>query len=171
MSPSSEKTRFRLNPVELMIFGAMAVVLANSVYHLFYDWGGVRPVAVGQLPERDPNDPAGDRRVASLPSAPSVVSLNVSCGSQAQIPTSAERVRLSGGLCGLPTGSGSEGLIKTEIVNQTNRTAATVFTDVTAGKFSTDFIPLNPGLNRLELKFVHQGGKTVVERVQIMRTE
>lgn len=175
MAPSPQTRRFRVNPVEMVIFGLVCTVLVNSVYHLFYDWDGIRPVAVHQLPDRDPNDPAGDRKVSSPPSTPTFANMEVNCGANAQATTSADRVRLTGTLCGAQTGAASgrspASMLRTEILNQTNRAQATVFTDPGSGKFSTDFIPLAAGVNRIELRFVYPGGRTVMEQFNVLRAE
>jgi hypothetical protein len=184
MASAPQAKRFRLNPVELVIFSGMAVVLVNSVYHLFYDWDGVRPVAVQQAPDPrgDTGTQAGDRRVASVSAAPVVASLAVTCGSTAPIPTTADKVRLSGSLCGdsgkpaadAKTADGkpaTSDFVRTEVTNLTNHVSATVFTDAATGKFSTDLFPVAAGTNHIELKFVRQGAPAVVEKLQILKAD
>ena len=46
------------------------------------------------------------------------------------------------------------------MVNSANKYSATVFTDVSSQKFSTDYIPLVSGRNAIHVEFSYQGGKT-----------
>ena len=84
-------------------------------------------------------------------------------------PTTATRVRLNGKLCGIQDPSEGNLLVKTQILNKANSFQATIFTDVTSGRFSTDYIPLNTGENPMHIEFTYRGGKVVTHDIVLER--
>jgi cytoskeletal protein RodZ len=177
MSPTREQRRFRVNPVELVVFAAVTLVFANSVYQLFYDWDEIR--AKSGTVEEASNASNASRGIAST--TPLFSSIEVKCNedaakkktSEARLEkTDAAKIRLSGPLCS-PTAAAADTkhatLIKTEVMNKTTNAAATVITNTTEGRFSTDFIPLNPGPNQIQLKWVYSGGKELSQDLIIQK--
>ena len=184
MNASREHRRFRVNPVELVVFAAVTLVFANSVYQLFYDWDEIRSKS-GATEEASANSSAS-RGIAST--SPLFSSIEVKCAedfssnskkksqaTEARLEkTDAAKVRLSGPLC-LPTAQQElkdtkhPTLLKTEVSNKTTNTVATVITNTTEGRFSTDFIQLNPGPNQIQLKWVYSGGKELLQDLVIQK--
>ena len=171
--------RYRVNPVEVAVLAIVDVVFLNSVYRLFYDWEGYRTArptetAEGEsIDEQVPAAPPAAESTGRSPAAiapPSFVNVEIRCGQTGVKNTTATKVRLAGPICG-GIQTDQQELVRTEIVNHANRTSATVFTDVSAGKFSTDYIPLETGENAIYMKFVYQGGKTVSQYVNITRQQ
>lgn len=168
--------RFRINPVELVIFSVVSLVFLNSVYHLFYDWQGFKPAKLVML--ENVEGETDTRRPAS--GNPGFVNLEFSCEDSGEHKTGATKLRLNGPLCRAADEAGQErapaaagsvaaDLIRTEITNSANSATATVFTDVQAAKFSTDYIPLERGTNSLNVKFVYKGGKVISQTFTVVR--
>jgi hypothetical protein len=154
--------RFRVNPVEVAIFSVVTLIFLNSVYNLFYDRQGFHPAALAPMAAVPVSE---GRAPASVNQA--FANLEVKCGVNTDQDTQAAKVRLTGTLCGASAGTDGSKLLKTQIVNNANRFNATVFTDLSAGKFSTDYIPLNTGKNPIHLEFTFQGGKLVSHDVTV----
>jgi len=136
--------RFKVNPVELAIFSVVSLIVVNSLYNL--------------LREGPPS-----REIAS--STVGSVDLNCTQAPGTEQQTSAEKIRMTGALCG-HTGAK---LLKTQILNTSNRYSATVFSDEANKKFSTDYIPLNTGKNILNIEFQYSDGKTFSSAVTVNR--
>jgi hypothetical protein len=163
--PSNVK-RFRTNPVELAIFSVITLIFFNSVYNLFYDQQGFHPAALSPMAA---NPVSEGRSPASV--SQSFVNLDVKCDATPDQDTTATKVRITGNLCGegrVPASDGSK-LVKTEVVNNANKFGATVFTDVNAGKFSTDYIPLNLGKNPIHVEFTYRGGEVVSQDFNVVK--
>ena len=168
MGDSQETPRFKINPVEVAIFSIVSLIFVNSVYNLFYDHQNLQATpltglasAPAQVENRSPSS------VSQL-----VQNIDIQCGSTEELQTSAIKVRLSGQLCKSPrslSNSDSAKLIKTQIYNDANKFSATVFADISSGKFSTDYIPLNTGKNPIHIEFEYQGGKSVTQDVNILK--
>ena len=157
MSEIASTPRFRANPVEIVIFLVALVCFSHSLYNLiFFTQSGHGAPALLSMTA---NPISEGRTLASTSKAFSY--LDLSCDPNQTLKTEASKVRLSGALCDLPAVSESNRLEKTAIVNVTNRYSATVFTDLNAAKYSTDFIPLNLGANMIHLEFFYKNGKTV----------
>lgn len=166
MSPAPKPVkRYPVNPVEALILGIMGLVFATSAYNLVND-------------ARNPMADAG-RNPAST--GPTYLNLEVPCpngvpGAEAALgsgtastkTTQASKIRLVGTLCGIPEGTASQGL-KTEIANESNRANATVFTDLSQKRYSTDYIQLNKGENAISVKITYPNGKTSSQSVRVNR--
>jgi hypothetical protein len=155
--------RFRVNPIEGFVLGALALVFCHSVYSLFFDFENLRaaPLGTGSQAVAMHWEP-GSRSPASH--ATVFRSVDFKCdegtapaGSPSDV-IAASKIRLTGPLCGSP--SPSTKLLKTQVINSANKYAATVFTDLSSQKFSTDYIPLVTGRNPIHVEFTYQGGKT-----------
>jgi hypothetical protein len=154
--------RFRVNPVEVAIFSIVTLIFLNSVYNLFYDRQGFRPAALAPMAA----NPVSESNRAPAATAQSFLNLEVRCDANPEQETTAAKVRLTGALCGAAGVDGRK-LVKTQIVNNANRFNATVFADVSAVKFSTDYIPLNAGKNPIRLEFTYQGGGAIAQDITI----
>lgn len=147
-----------------MIFSVVSLICLNSIYNLFYDRQGFQPTALNQTATQAGSDL---RAPASVPA--SFANLEMNCDSAKMQDTTAAKVRLTGPLCGLTAGQETSRFLKPQVSNTTNKFAATVFTDLAAAKYSTDYIPLNPGLNQIRVEFLFQGGQTVSQDINITR--
>lgn len=161
---SPEKVhRFRINPVEAVIFVAVAMVFASSVYHLFNE----QAVPMTALTPMAANPISEGRQVAS--STQAFLSLNVICDETKETTTSASKVRLSGELCGSGKAKDGPKLLKAQVVNQSSKDAATVFSDTENHKFSTDYIHLIAGRNAIHIEFTYKDGKSAAQDIVIMK--
>lgn len=156
MGTHSTTQRFKTNPVEIAIFVAVTAIFATSVYRLFY---GSPDFQAAALTKMSSNPVSEGRAPASV--SQSFMNLEVKCDSLADQDTGASKIRLTGRLCGMDSENDGTKLVKSMVTNGTNKFAATVFTDTTAGKFSTDFIPLNSGQNKIHVEFSYRSGKNV----------
>jgi len=167
-NPAAPVRRFRINPVELAIFSVVTLIFLNSVYNLFYDRQGFHPTTLTPMVSKPTTEGRSPASVSKL-----FPNLEVKCeqpqGAVQSQETTAGKVRLTGPLCGAMAAADAAKLIKTQVVNNTNRFSATVFTDVSAGKFSTDYIPLNTGKNVIHVEFTYQGGRTVAQDLNVSR--
>lgn len=159
-----EVRRYRINPVEMIILAAISGVFLNSIYHLFYDPSGFHPAALQNMAA---NPVSEGRSPASVSGA--FQSAEMNCTDNPERATSASKIRLLGPLCSgnaaepANVNAASDPLIRTVVMNETNKFSATVFTDSVMGKFSTDYIPLSPGKNQVKVEFAYKSGKTVTQ--------
>lgn len=164
--PSAPKTvkRYPVNPVEALILGIMGLVFATSVYNLVND-------ARNPLAEAG-RDPASTGPTYLNFEVPCPEATGAAAAKSAQTAgtksTQASKIRLVGSLCGITEGSGSKGL-KTEITNESNRANATVFTDLSQKRFSTDYMQLNKGENAISVRITYPDGKTVQQSIRVNR--
>lgn len=158
-SPNTLK-HFRTNPIEVAIFLAVTAIFANSVYRLFYDSDEFRAAALTRMaanPRSEGRSPASTQR--------SFLNVELRCDAMGEQETGAGKIRLTGSLCGTDAATDASKLVKAVVVNAANKFNATVFTDTTAGKFSTDYIPLNAGRNPIQVEFSYRGGKIVTQEL------
>ncbi len=174
MEDLKNQRRFRINPVELAIFSVVALICVNSVYNLFYDRDGTPSSGIAVLqPSTKDRAPASTQAAAHL---------EIRCEEELALETTATKVRLNGPLCGgakaggavhlrEPASSDPSRVLKTTIVNQTNQFTATTFPDSHTRSFSTDYIPLDPGTNRLRVDYLFQDGLSVTQEIVITRNQ
>jgi hypothetical protein len=168
-TPQTHIRRFRTNPVELAIFSVVTLIFVNSLYNLFYDRANFKPTALAPMAanpisESNPRSPASTASV----SAQAFLNVDVRCEAPQDQDTNASKVRLTGPLCGAGAVDGKD-LLKAQVVNNANKFNATVFTDLNAGKFSTDYIPLNTGKNPIKLEFSYRGGRVVTQELSVVK--
>jgi len=162
--------RFRANPIEVAIFSVITLVFSHSIYSLFYDtqalytaeianhYYQVAPAYASSTLTRAPTSVDG--------SSQHVADLDFNCQTQMQLQTTANKVRIVGPICnteGTPTDestASSKKWTNALVQNQKNSFQATLFPDFTHGKFSTDYIPLEEGENKLQLEFTFPDGST-----------
>ena len=157
--------RFRINPIEVAIFTVIAAIFVKSAYSLFYQADGFQPVALTPMtanPISEGRAPASANKVQF-----SEVELNCNPALLQEQEITAAKIRLVGSFCGDKIGAEGKNLSKTSVVNQSNKAIATVFTDVNAGKFSTDYIPLNTGRNLIHVEFSYADGKVIAKDVAV----
>jgi len=166
------------------IFAVVSLIFLNSVYSLFTDgkFAGEserQPIAVNQV--KDQNSTAQEsRKPASRGNGlDGFVPYETRCQATGEIfETEAAKVRILGPFCGAtpaPRGPATDaqgaaapdGQYRVE--NTTTRFTATVFSDSQAGKFSTDFIPLDPGSNRIVMEFRYRSGKVFPVELTVIR--
>lgn len=150
--------RFRANPIEVAIFGVISLIFMNSIYDLFYDHDNFHPLALTHMSS---NPISEGRAPASLDK---LATVEFQCGTDSDTDlvkdTPANKVRFNGPICGFsPSATGTNG-IKVEITNTTNQIVATSFEDAENGKFSTDYVPLNAGDNKIRFDFIIPHGNT-----------
>jgi len=155
---------FRINPVELIIFSVVTLMCFNSVYHLFYDSQGFHPTALSPM-EANPTSEGGNRMPASVTKA--FVNLEVGCEPVVSQTIAAAKVRLNGPICGSVPGNDGNQLLKTQVTYGAGKYSATVFTDPTSNKYSTDYIPLAQGANQIHVEFVYAGGRMVARELTL----
>ncbi|MBY0470370.1 hypothetical protein K2X30_04315 [bacterium] len=151
--------RFKINPVELAIFAVVTMVFLNSVYNLFYDSQNLtKPVETeGSKETADATNPSTMSRSPATSALHSTfMNVEVSCEEKISKQVSANKIRILGQLCG-------DSPVKTSVINKSNQFNATVFTDVTSNKYSTDYIPLKTGENPIHIEFAFAGGKTLAQ--------
>lgn len=165
MATKTSVKQFKANPVEVVIFLAVTGMFSNSLYRLFYDTPDFQPAALSKMAA----NPISEGRSPASVDAPSFKNIDVRCNSTSDYDTDANKVRLIGPLCGVDEGNDSSKHIKTVVFNQANKFNASVFTDITAGKFSTDYIPLNQGKNPIRMEFTFRGGKVVTRDFNIQK--
>jgi hypothetical protein len=169
-NPPSER-QAKVNPVELTIFSVISLVFLNSVYNLFYDRQGFHPATVVNLnlPAEPGRGLASVKEPSVAGAAPLLLNYELRCDQNSDQVTQAGKLRLTGPLCGSQK-SGTEKSEPIQVTNRANRFTATVFTDNGAGKFSTDYIPLNAGKNPIEVLFTVGSGKPVTQGFTVEKT-
>lgn len=143
---------FKVNPVELLIFTGVSLVFLNSVYKLFYDWNIRDPQKLDLIGLQSASE--GNRGIASTSTAQKS-QFQLVCGEKQDLETTASRVLLLGEICGRDT-SGSRKFKSAQILNTTNNKGTTVYSQMITGRFSSDFIPLEPGANRIVVRFTYE---------------
>ena len=150
--------------MEIAIFSVISLIFFNSVYNLFYDHQGFHGTALTAMAA---NPVSEGRSPASVSQA--FINVSVACEANADQDTSANKVRMTGALCDTGPSNDPSHLIKTQVVNNANKFNATVFTEVNAAKFSTDYIPLSLGKNPIHLEFTYLGGKVVTHDITVVK--
>jgi hypothetical protein len=145
----------RLNPVELVIFTVVAAGFGLSAYRLIQEGAGTRSSMLAPMAS-NPISEKADRSPASI--SPLFGHVDFGCKAGQQTAVKASKIRISGPICGIEPGSS---IVSSSITNSANQFHATVFTDLSAGKFSTDYIPLNSDKNSIRVEFKFANGKTV----------
>jgi hypothetical protein len=165
MSGSNGAKRFKMNPIEILVFSAISVVFANSVYNLFYGQQNIDVTATAAVPTAAATQES--RSPASV--TESSMNLQVRCGQKQEQVTDAPKIRLSGDLCDIQSLSEGQDLQIATIINGANKFTATVFAH--GGTYSTDYIPLNTGKNPIQIEFQYRGGKKSTQDLTIVRNE
>lgn len=156
--------------VEILIFSGVCLVFMNSVYNLFTDGkllsdGSRTPIAIRSL-----STPEGERRPAPAGAMANFIPYETKCAPTGEVfETTAAKVRILGPFCGAPAqavrqiaseegATSHSGPSEYRIENTTSHYLATVFSDLEAAKFSTDFVPLESGPNKIHMEFRYKDG-------------
>ena len=177
------KNRFKA--VEMGIFAVVSLIFLNSVYNLFTDGKFIGDNDRQALSQPKPavlpiGEKAGDGRQISSEGISGFVPYETRCQTSGEVfETKAAKVRILGPFCGASgrqLAGASAGDTKAEaaltdykIENVTSHYTATVFSDHASGKFSTDFIPLEPGENKVIMEFKYRNGKVFPVELTIIR--
>jgi len=145
----------RLNPVELVIFAVVATGFGLSAYRLIQEQPGAGSAMLAPMAS-NPVSEQTDRSPAAL--SPLFGHVDFGCKAGQETSVKASKIRISGPICGIEPGTS---MISTNIINSTNQFHATVFSDLSTGKFSTDYIPLNSDKNSIRVEFKFANGKTI----------
>ncbi len=162
--PIQSVRRYRSNPIEVCIFGLVGLVLINSIYHLFYDHSAFTANALTAMKSNAFSD---GRQLAST--SQNLSSIQIQCDENPPQETSSSKLRFKGPICGMNSERSGSSLIKTTFINSSNQFAATVFTDLRAGEFSTDYIPLVAGDNLIHFEFAYKDGTPVSQDMHLNR--
>ena len=175
--------KFPINPVEGAIFAAVLSGFAYSVVGLFQeqstftalmDEGTTAPKAGltqnSQPGLRSPASAGGplsaeteaERTPAALPQPSDAMrAFDFNCELTGEQAIVAGKVRISGPFCKAMGSGAGDAPLKTTLLNEANQFTATVFMDASAGRFSTDYIPLNSGSNPIQVEFRYANGSAV----------
>lgn len=155
--------------VEFAILGVVGLVLVNSVYHLV----SASPDVVSTA--------QNTRTIASTRVGEQAESYETKCREMGEIfVTTASRIRITGPYChsqraeqaldGRSIASTQEPLAL-DASNLSSAYSATVFKDNVTQRFSTDFIPVLVGSNKIRVNFQYPASKTFQLDVNIERKE
>lgn len=153
----------RLNPVEVLIFTAVAGSFGVSAYRLLNERDGFEPSILAPMS----SNPISESRAPA--SAPLFGQVDFDCQAHKEVTVAASKIRINGPICGSAAKTGMQGLMKASIVNTANQFTATVFTDAGSGKFSTDYIPLASEKNKIQVEFSFKGGKTYTHELTVQK--
>ncbi|MBI4925399.1 MAG: hypothetical protein HY843_05695 [Bdellovibrio sp.] len=158
MDGSKNGNRYKINPVEIVIFSVVALIFLNSVYSLFNDSTSFNEL---KLATKDENRQPASYKVLE--------NLMVNCENTHQSIAS-ERIRITGPLCGIEQLSqGNQKFLNTKIVNTANSYSATVFIEENAKKFQTDYIPLATGSNKIKIEHLYSSGVNYTQEIEIIK--
>ncbi|MFZ9594942.1 MAG: hypothetical protein ACO3A2_02570 [Bdellovibrionia bacterium] len=167
MESIPEVKRFKTNPIEVVIVLVVSLIFFNSLYNLIYEYPSQEALAL--LPAESPIQSQGSSRLpASTPSA--YFDLELDCNKIKTEQTRASKIRITGTICAL----NSQQKIETSspqisIKNSTNEDTATVFQMETTDKFSTDYISLSDGENRIQMKFQFDSTRSVSKELIVIK--
>ena len=160
---SSITQRFRSNPVEVLVFALVCVMVGGSLLRVL-----TKPPSAyhaGFAP--------GERRMASAKRELASLrekegTLELPCELTTGLTTERDKLRLFGMACDIPEGS-SIRMLRTRIANETNQ--ATVKAEASPGgqHFETTELPIAFGANRLVVDTFYTDGTKVSRAVQIER--
>lgn len=164
--------RFRANPIEVAIFSVIMLVFTHSVYSLFYDNQALYTADIAhhyrQIASARTASTATNRTPSSAEgTSHHVIDLDFKCQTQMNFQTTASKVRIVGPICSPDSDSVEDSSTSSQkwsnavVKNQRNSFQATLFPDFTHGKFSTDYIPLEEGENKLKLEFTYPNESTI----------
>jgi hypothetical protein len=170
MSRQSETqlvSRFRVNPIEVTFLSVISLVFLNSVYNLIYEHHGIQVMTQSAMATHPKTE---GRTIASTTTTKSFFNFSLDCAASTQEITSASYIRVSGLICGYNPEEADETKPKIQVSNRTNRNAATVFPDLSLGKFSTDYFTLENGENHIQVEIKLNEDKVITKEIIITRS-
>lgn len=158
--------------METGIFTVVSLIFLNSVYNLFTD-GKImgekerQPMVALASRNIDVRQPASTTEAA----VSGFVPYETKCPLTNEVfETTGTKVRITGPYCDAASRRvASLQAIDTRIENVSSRYIATVFNDRSSHRFSTDFIPLESGVNKILIQFLPKGGKAHASQLTIVR--
>jgi hypothetical protein len=176
---SAPLRRLPVSPIEGAIFAAVLGGFVYSVVGLFHERATFTALLENETSEFSGSltrvESSGTRSPASASAhdeskrepasvanpSDSMRSFDFQCDLAGEKDIMAGKVRISGPFC-KGTGTNPQELpLKTTLFNEATQFTATVFMDSSAGKFSTDYIPLNIGSNPIQIEFRYANGNSV----------
>jgi hypothetical protein len=150
--------KFFTNPIELTILLGVGAIFVFSTYQLLKSDAGEALFGL---------KPKGGRSIASATAGNSSLLGELSLGCQApaetdSVPASWPKVKLNLEYC-------DSSLTKAQISNITVPYTASVFLNAERRTFSTDYVPLGYGENKIEVKRIHKDGFTSVHTFKLVR--
>ena len=163
-SPQSQQ--YKVNPVEVMILIISLGILGYSFYRLtqpnavsFAALSDMKASPVTEDPSRSP---------ASSQSTLSTLNLDCELGSTYKVQS--QKVRFSGPLCTDHLLPNPQSPIKSAfVINKSNQYEATVFSNDSEKRFSTDYIPLTGGDNQIHIELTYQNSSIFIQDIVITR--
>ncbi len=155
LADQNNQKQFRISPIEGLIAGVLSIVFLQSLYQLLYQ--GPSNLSQSALLPMKAKPTSEGRRAASTEPSP-LLNLELDCTKGGESVTQATKARLQGEMCGIkPTTEGIK-LNAAVIKNDSNQFMATVFAQNNSRHFSTDYIPLVQGPNKIHVEFEFSGG-------------
>lgn len=154
--------RFRSNPVEILIFGAVCALAGYSLLKTLSAPPVAHHAGFANGFERFP----AARTLASL--REQAGSLEIPCELSETSVSNAPTVKLFGAACDVPHGAPTH-LLRTRIVNEANQFTSTVELKTPGLLFESGEIPLQAGKNRLVLEYTYSDGTQVARSFVIDR--
>lgn len=149
----------------------MLLVLAGFLAHAGYKLVGgaseirpLRSVEEGLL-GRLPASVGGVKDPSAVRGASLSISHELNCSASETVEIGASRMRLAGALCG--SHGTMDPPVKPVVRNTANESKGSVFVDLTAGRFLTDYLVLAPGENKIEIEFPYSGGRTFKKKLTV----
>lgn len=155
------KSHKTINPIELLLLGAFSFIFVNSVLGLVKGYGLQVKIAPPLAESQNSSD--GQRQPAALQA--SFTTLELNCSNPLNTRVQAEKIRLTGNICGSET---YQQHLKTEVLNMNNNIQGTAFTHPNQ-TFLTDYLPLEKGENQIMIKFYFESGKSTAQKLSITR--
>lgn len=166
--------RFKVNPVEILIFSGMLVIFLNSLYQLLYvkipspKESALIPLAASPLHEAGPANK--QRQIASIMNGLDFFNLN--CEPRIGKNTLGSKIRLIGKICGYdPKQEALRPRTIVKIKNDTQAENATVFSQYSEGTFQTEYIPLKNRESVIQVRFVYPDQREISQEVTVTRRE
>lgn len=146
-------TRFRINPVEILLFSLLNGVCIYSAYDLIYE---TPKLARGQFYEK-----AYFLNRSIAQTEVSHENIDIGCGkNQILLKTRTTGIRLQGKTCEQRL---TRVKVTHEIQNQSD--AATVFANFTSGEFVTEYMTLKNGINTFHINYYHEDHTVTVRQM------
>lgn len=150
--PFESKRRFRVNPVEVVIFAVISLIFVKSGYSLLYTHDGFDPIALTTSAENSVTPVTGRAPASVTPVVKNFTEVKIGCEPDKEGQSvNAKKIRLIGTIC--------DEVDKINVVNTSAKVTATVFPDFPNQKFSTDYISLAQGKNVIYVEYQLKDGK------------
>lgn len=173
-----KKPRFLVNPFEIIVFLVVLTFSGVSFYRLFFDWN--ENSSTTNLSGSQKNVISTERSLATTSTPSLFYTFNYNCleqqPNQVNKSISAERVRIIGSFCAQEAKRSpnsihldKQKITKVEVTNLTNQTKATVFEESSLKGFTTDYISLEPGENKIDIIHYYKNGQKKSDQIKITR--